>query len=215
MSTNRKFRVQNGIDVTGEVVVGTQTVITSDGKLTQSSVGDVVATALVNDIASLQAQVDSLLGTSPEHLNTLQEIVALFQTADGSLTTLISQNIADISAMQSNISLKASSTDVTTLSTSVTEVKELVSGTDSDTTTLATTATTVVTAINELHTGLESISGGLCINYDSSTKIISIDETESASALHVASSGDTNTLEGQSADYYRLDVYDIAGSLIN
>jgi hypothetical protein len=73
----------------------------------------------------------------------------------------------------------------------------------------------VVGAINELHSTFSSISGGSCIDYNASTGVISIDETDAAANLHVATSGDANTLEGQSGDHYRLDVYDPNDTIIN
>jgi hypothetical protein len=81
--------------------------------------------------------------------------------------------------------------------------------------TLETTATNVVDGLKELHSGITSLSGGLCINYDASTGEISIDETDAAANLHVATSGESTTLGGQSASHYRQDVYNIQGNIIN
>ena len=73
MSTNKKFRVQNGIDITGEVVVGGVTVINADGTVV-SDVSDQLV-PLQNDVAALETSVANILGSSPETLDTLQEIV--------------------------------------------------------------------------------------------------------------------------------------------
>ena len=81
--------------------------------------------------------------------------------------------------------------------------------------TLSTTSTNVIGAINDLHSTFSSISGGSHITYDASTGDISIDEISAAANLHVASSGDANTLEGQGGGHYRLDVYDANGTIIN
>lgn len=214
MSSNKKFKIQNGVDITGDVVVGGQLVIQSDGTIIlPSSMSTFISQAVESEIADLQSQVDEILGSSPEHLNTLQEIVTLFQSADGDLATLINQNSTAIAALQVAIDSKASSSAVTTLSASVTEAQTLITGGSSET--LATTSTNVVDSLNELHSGITSLSGGLYINYDASTGVISIDEADAAANLYVATSGDTTTLGGQSASHYRQDIYDIHGNIIN
>ena len=214
MSSNKKFRIQNGVDITGDVVVGDQLVIQSDGTIIVPSMPDIISQIVASELATLQAQVDEILGSSPEHLDTLQEIVTLFQSADGDLATLINQNSTAIAALQVAIASKASYSAVTTLSTSVDEVQTLMSG-SSPSATLSTTSTNVVDAINEIHSNVDSLSGVSHINYDASTGEISIDETSAAASLHVATSGDTTTLGGQSASHYRPDVYDIHGNIIN
>jgi hypothetical protein len=213
MSSNKKFRIQNGVDITGDVVVGDQLVIQSDGTIIIPSIQGMISQIVASELASLQSQVDDILGSSPDQLNTLQEIVALFQSADGDLATLINQNSIAIAALQVAIDSKASSSDVTTLSASTAEAQTLISGGSSAT--LATTSTNVVDALNELHSGITSLSGGLCINYDASTGVISIDEADAAANLHVATSGESTNLGGQSASHYRQDVYNIQGNIIN
>ena len=64
MSTNKKFRIQNGVDITGEVVVGGQIVITAEGKINLPALPDDLQSASSADITALQAQVDALLGSS-------------------------------------------------------------------------------------------------------------------------------------------------------
>ena len=215
MSSNKKFKIQNGVDITGDVVVGGQLVIQSDGTIVlPSSMSTFISQAVESEIADLQSQVDEILGSSPEHLDTLQEIVTLFQSADGDLATLINQNSTSIAALQSSIDTKAVTSDVTTLSTSVDEVQTLMSG-SSPSATLSTTSTNVVDAINEIHSNVDSLSGVSHINYDASTGEISIDETSVAANLHVATAGDTNTLNGKDSSHYRQDVYDIHGNIIN
>jgi hypothetical protein len=103
MSTNKKFRIQNGVDITGEVVVGNQLVITAEGKLVLPAIEGAISDAVSADIAALQAQVDAILGTSPEHLDTLQEIVALFQSEDGDISTLITNNSTAITQIQQTL----------------------------------------------------------------------------------------------------------------
>lgn len=106
MSTNKKFRIQNGVDIHGGgLSIDDVTVIGADGKVVQSAIADAVAGLTSSDIADLQAQVSAILGTSPETLDTLQEIVAAFESADNSLTASVAanttahtQNASDIAA---------------------------------------------------------------------------------------------------------------------
>ena len=72
MSTNKKFRVQNGIDITGEVTVGGVTVINADGTVV-SDVSDQLV-PLQSSVSALETSVQNIIGTSPETLDTLQEI---------------------------------------------------------------------------------------------------------------------------------------------
>ena len=57
-----------------------------------------------------------------------------------------------------------------------------------------------------------ALSGGLCITFDSTTGVISIDEAEAASGLTVNNAG---SLAGQAASHYRIDIYDINGTVVN
>jgi len=214
MSSNKKFRIQNGVNITGEVVVGNQLVITSDGKLLVADIDVSVSGTVAADIAALQTQIDDMLGSSPDNLDTLQEIVSLFQSEDGDLSSLVSTNSSAIAAFQAAIDLKSDASVVSALTTSVSNIEDLVFDSDGNLPTLLF-ATSVVSGINQLNTKLASLSGGLCINYNTSTGVISVDASEVATDLHVASSGDTTVLNGQSGDYYRIDVRDVNGTLAN
>jgi hypothetical protein len=102
-TNNKKFRIQNGAAITGEVTVNDQVVITEAGIVTVPAISAAVASIVASDIATLQSQVDAILGTSPESLNTLQEIVSLFQSEDGDIQTLITNNSTAITAMQATL----------------------------------------------------------------------------------------------------------------
>ena len=132
MSFNKKFRIQNGADITGSVYVGNQLVIDSDGKISLASVTDAVSSAVSSDIASLQSQITAMLGTSPESLDTLQEIVSTFQSADGDLQTLITNTSSAVASLQSTMGSGSLDTD----------------------------ASTIVGAVNELHTSVLNIPAG-------------------------------------------------------
>ena len=147
--------------------------------------------ARVSADASLQSQIDSILSnTDATALNSLAEIVAEFQSVDGTLTGLISSNGSRITSLESSVgTINSWTTD------------NLSEG-----------------SINKYWTEQRTkdcLTGGLCIDYNSTTGEIAIDETEAASALHVASSGDANALGGQAPSHYRINVYDAAGNLVN
>ena len=73
MSTNKKFRIQNGADIHGGgLSIDDVTVIGADGKVVAGAIQDAVASLTAADIADLQSQVTAILGTSPETLDTLQ-----------------------------------------------------------------------------------------------------------------------------------------------
>ena len=57
-----------------------------------------------------------------------------------------------------------------------------------------------------------ALSGGLCITYDPATGEIKIDTAETASSLLVA---DSNNLGSQSPSHYRIDIYDVNGTIVN
>ena len=107
MSTNKKFRVQNGIDITGEVTVGGVTVINADGTVV-SDVSDQLV-PLQSSVSALETAVQNIIGTSPETLDTLQEIVAAYEGADSDLQLLIATAVATGTANVTAIAANTSS----------------------------------------------------------------------------------------------------------
>ena len=126
MSFNKKFRIQNGVDITGTVRVGDQLVINADGTIVADAISGVVSATVSSDIASLQSQVDAILGTSPESLDTLQEIVSTFQSADGDLQTLISNTSAAVSILQGQVGSGSLDTNASNLISAVNEINAAV-----------------------------------------------------------------------------------------
>ena len=122
MATNKKFRIQNGVDIHGGgLSIDDVTVIGADGKVVESAIADAVAGLTSSDIADLQAQVSAILGTSPETLDTLQEIVAAFEGADSTLTGSVAQNAADIATINTTLTNGvATPTDVADLQSQIT-----------------------------------------------------------------------------------------------
>jgi len=126
MSFNKKFRIQNGADVTGEVHVGGVLVINADGTIVLSAVSDAITSAVSSDIATLQSQITAMLGTSPESLDTLQELVASFQSADGDLQTLITNTSTAVTSMQSLLGTGSFDTSASTVISAINEVNTAV-----------------------------------------------------------------------------------------
>jgi len=126
MSFNKKFRIQNGVDITGTVAVGGQLVINADGTIVADAISGVVSATVSSDIASLQSQVDAILGSSPETLDTLQEIVSAYSSADGNLQTLISNTSAAVSLLQGHVGSGSLDTNANTLISAVNEINSAV-----------------------------------------------------------------------------------------
>jgi hypothetical protein len=57
--------------------------------------------ALQSNIDVVSGRVDAIIGTSPETLDTLQEIVTAFEGADGNLQTVITDNSSRLSVLES------------------------------------------------------------------------------------------------------------------
>jgi hypothetical protein len=144
--------------------------------------------------SALQAQIDFITSnTDPAALDSLTEIVAAFQSADDSITGVVTSNTTRISALEGSVTgIEAWNTD---------NVSE--------------------GSVNKYWTEQRTkdcLSGGLCITYNSTTGEISVDETEAESSLRVAesvASDDADKLDGQEGTYYRINVYNVAGTLVN
>ena len=117
MSTNKKFRIQNGADIHGGgLSIDDVIVIGADGKVVAGAIQEAVAELTAADIADLQSQVTAILGTSPETLDTLQEIVTAFQDADTNLVASVASNASDIATINATLtSGVATPADVATL----------------------------------------------------------------------------------------------------
>ena len=69
--------------------------------------------------SDLQSQIDAILGASPDHLDTMVEIVSAFENADSDISNLLSTNAINnavnataISALESSVEAIASATEV-------------------------------------------------------------------------------------------------------
>jgi len=139
-----------------------------------------IEAGLRTDVDSVTTRVDNIIGTSPETLDTLQEIVAAFEDADSDLQAVIAANSGRLTVNEGDIdALEVRATDLESRATLVEgratalETEQLAQGSrltvnegDIDdleakvgTATLDTTATDLSAAINELHGELDVEAG--------------------------------------------------------
>jgi hypothetical protein len=154
----------------------------SDHSELEQALSSEVASRQANDsdlqsqITTVSSAVDAIVGTSPESLNTLQEIVAAFEGADTNLqatitanTVTIGDHTSDIGTLQGQVS--ALQNDVAGHDNDITTLQPVVTGHDSDITALevftglgtelGTAAASLAAAINEIHTELDSVVSDL------------------------------------------------------
>ena len=139
-----------------------------------------IESGLRTDVNTVTSRVDAIIGTSPETLDTLQEIVAAFEDADSDIQSIITNNSGRLTAAESDIDavevratdLESRSTAVEGRATSLETEQGLQSGrltvnegdidgleTKVGTGTLGTTATNLSAAINEIHSELDAEAG--------------------------------------------------------
>jgi hypothetical protein len=175
-------------DLSTEVARATQ----AEGQIASDLAQEVIDRQ--NADTGLQTQLDFIKeNTDPASLDSLTEIVAAFQSADGSITGVVNSNTGRISALESGVvAIEAWNTD---------NVSE--------------------GSINKYWTEQRTkdcLSGGLCITYSSVTGEIKVDEVEAESSLRVAesvASDDADKLGGAAPSHYRIDVYDVNGTIVN
>tara|TARA_R110002167_G_scaffold8541_1_gene39127 strand:- start:688 stop:6591 length:5904 start_codon:yes stop_codon:yes gene_type:complete len=139
-----------------------------------------IEAGLRTDVDLVESRVDAIIGTSSATLDTLQEIVTAFETADTSLDGVITANSGRLTVNESDIdAVEVRATDLETRATAVegratsletgqgTQNGRLtVNESDIDaleakqgSATLATVATDVSAAINEIHAELDTEAG--------------------------------------------------------
>jgi predicted nucleic acid-binding Zn-ribbon protein len=132
------------------------------------------------DVDTVTGRVDAIIGTSPQTLDTLQEIVAAFEDADSDIQGIIDSNSGRLTTAETDIdALEVRATDVEARATALesrstsTEAKDVeqdgrlsVNESDIDSleakvgsTLLQTVAGTTTAAINELHSELDVEAG--------------------------------------------------------
>ena len=72
MSSNKQFRIQNGVDIHGGMSFDGQIVISDDGKVQVPAVEDAVNTIIADDLAGINAGVDSDVAALQGQINTIE-----------------------------------------------------------------------------------------------------------------------------------------------
>jgi len=138
--------------------------------------------------SDLQSQINSIVSnTDATALNSLSEIVSAFQSADGDILNLVTSNQTSLTDhSQRLVDIESWNTD---------NISEGI--------------------VNQYFTQQrvkDTLSGGLCITFDSLTGEIAIDEAEVLAQLNVKNSTE---LGGETPEYYRINIYNVAGQLVN
>lgn len=160
--------------------------------------------------AGLQSQITNILSnTDQTALNSLSEIVAEFQSVDGTLVGLINSNAADIASIETDVLSLQGINAGGRLST----VEGTLVSHNGRITTLENSMTQAQQDIIDLPGQVKSdLSGGLCITYTAGTGVIEIDEAEVRAQLITH---DADNLGGQDPSHYRINVYNVAGTMVN
>lgn len=206
----------------GDSVLNTKIDTVEASLLTEISNGDsdlnsaIAAEAAARSAADsdLQSQINFITSnTDAAALDSLTEIVAAFQNADSTLTGVISSNTSNINVLQSDV-LALQSIDagnrltILEADTSANDLRLIdIEG--------WTTDNLPEGSVNKYFTEQrvrDTLVGGLCITFDSLTGEIAIDEAEVLAALNVKNSTE---LGGQAPSYYRINIYNVAGQLVN
>ena len=143
--------------------------------------------------AALQSQIDFIEeNTDPAALDSLTEIVAAFQGADSSILGVVTSNTGRITSLENNVGIiQAWNTD------NVSEGSVNLYFTE---------------ARAKACVGADA---GSCLDYDQAAGKFSLDLTETAGALVPDNSSNADKLDGQHGSHYRIDVYDVNGSVVN
>lgn len=185
MSSNKKFRIQNGVDIVGELSIDDIVIIDAGGNVSADAIANAVSTLTSGDVAALQAQVTAILGSSPEALDTLQEIVAAFEAADSTLTGTVAANASAITTINNTlVSGVATPSDISGLDSDIGVLDTFVKGGA----TLATVASNVVPAINELVTEVATVKSA---QTGDTTTLTSAIDTAKSEAIAAASTDAT------------------------
>jgi len=146
-----------------------------------------------NADAALQSQIDFIEeNTDPAALDSLTEIVAAFQSADGSITGVVNSNTSRISTLETGIGV--------------------IQAWDTDNVAEGSTNLYFTESRAKACVGADA---GSCIDYVESTGKFSLDLSETAGALVPDNSSNADKLDGQHGSHYRIDVYDVNGTVVN
>jgi archaellum component FlaC len=193
---------QNAFDIfdADSDILALQTLQASDHADNQTQIADEVARAvgiessLRTDVDAVTGRVDTIIGTSPETLDTIQEIVTAFEDADDDLQQVITNNSGRLTTAETDIgAIEVRTTD---LETTVTQNQSKV-GTGS----FNTTAQNNVDAVNELHGELDASVSRI----DGHDTIVGDLQTQITSEVNRATSQETTILSELAASSGVLD----------
>ena len=160
-----------------------------------------------SDVSSLQAQINSILSnTDQAAIDSLTEVVAAFENADNSLGTLITNNTNTIASLQTQIN--GNDGDIVGLDTRVSTLENEMNVVEQD--------------IIELPGEIKAcIVGGLCIetevlsNGNVEVRVDEVDVVDNSTETSGLTVRNANELGGQEPSHYRIDIYDINGTIVN
>ena len=185
VNTNTAAIAQNAADLTVEVTrAQAAEAANAQAIADETTRATGVEGGLRTDVDAVTGRVDAIVGTSPETLDTLQEIVAAFEDADSDLQNVISANSGRLTVNEGDIdALEVRATDVEARATSLegrataleteqtlqggrltvneADIDALEAKIGSSDETLDTTAQTLTGAINEVHAETDVNTAGL------------------------------------------------------
>ena len=209
MSSNKKFRIQNGVNIVGELSIDDITIIDANGNVSADAIATAVASLTASDLADLQAQVTTILGSSPESLDTLQEIVAAFEAADSTLTGTVAANASAITTINNTLaSGVATPTDISGLDSDIGVLETFVKGGAS----LSTVATNVVPAINELVSEVATLQSAQSGDTTTLTSAIDTAKSEAISAASADATSKADAAEAAANAYTDTEVAALVAS---
>jgi hypothetical protein len=209
MSSNKKFRIQNGVNIIGELSIDDITIIDANGNVSADAIATAVASLTAGDLADLQAQVTTILGSSPESLDTLQEIVAAFEAADSTLTGTVAANASAITTINNTLaSGVATPADISGLDSDIGVLETFVKGGAS----LSTVATNVVPAINELVSEVATVKSAQTGDTTTLTSAINTAKSEAISAASADATTKADAAEAAANAYTDTEVAALVAS---
>lgn len=160
-----------------------------------------------SDVSSLQAQINSILSnTDQAAIDSLTEVVAAFENADNSLGTLITNNTNTIASLQTQIN--GNDGDIVGLDTRVTTLENEMDVVQQD----------IIDLPGEVKA---CIVGGLCIetevlpNGNVEVRVDEEDVVDNSTETSGLTVRNANELGGEEPSHYRIDIYDINGTIVN